>query len=1257
MAIKGKRATRALSLAYIISLIYLISIISVSAITIDSDLDLSQQTANGHFRIHYTDDCTAHPDKCITGANVNDLDSQLEDIYGIYTDTTGDFRFSDPTWGAELPIQIHPTDGGGMAYCDGTGCGISLAPQIFVNNLNLEAIPLHEMLHQVEWRYGGWSGLVTDGTARMMQDKIYADLDGSNGAGTMAAYFPESNWFLMAGTDKPLIDQSYSSCLFWTYLTERYGAVTAEPQRGIDFIREVYSRNGGGSDDRQRINAALGQLSPGTTFTDAFADFIVANYAKDLTGSNVPAEYRYIDDDQQPGAYSSPKLSMDRTMPVGDSVTATDEIRDWSAKYYVVRPSADSPIVSVDFRQTAASNVQLIYNLLVIDNDDLIMGASEFDVRGRDFIRSFPNHGYDRVVVVVGAAELPAAYRYTFSTGGGLPTLNILWPKGSDPARVDTGDLNNFQVHLEVLGPGGSMNGLDPEDFTVTVGGTDFDVVTGTEVMGQYWLAVQPANLAAGTYDLQVSMAGGSISDSEANAVVFEDVINSDSMLVIDRSGTMLEPAWTGPAYETPDPTDKIYGAIDAATLYLNSFRTGDMVGLIWFSSDAVTSRALSSFTEANRLDITNAINALDQDEAGAWLATSIGDGIYSAQDQLDSSGSADHNWWIVVLSDGLENTDKWIKDVVCDSCKIDYDASTNNPAKIKTRIHSVALGSNADRERLEQLASQSGGRFEYVIEPHSGDLPNDLADVYRAFAETALLEQRIAAIRGSYMWNDSSINHTINMEKGATEATFVVNYNWRGVPSGGPPAVTLWDPAGSILSPTITDDTHQIFKVPLPADGPWTVNIGRAGPVEFPNQGSYLIEASVKSKATLEVFLGLPPEKRKIGSSLPILAFLTDTEPIAGASISLQVMTPEVETALVVLPSEEVNIGLYDDGAHGDGKADDGIYGCMFTRTARTGVYDARVRADAYSPLVGNFHREARLAFNMRTDDDGDGDGLPDGWEEEHGLNPADGVGDSGPGGDPDGDGLTNAEELKAGTDPRNSDTDGGGESDGSEVSGGRDPNDPGDDAVLPPTSLRAIPGVGSVILNIGVLPLHDYLVLYRSKSPSGPWDPIVIDPAVFSYTDSGLENGVTYYYRATGVVKKAQPVESSPTRTVSATPGADPIPPSGYLIINGGETSTRSDDVTLNIWADPDTVEMLISNYPDLSNSTWEPFGREKQWSLIPGDGLRTVYVIFRDGAGNIGPRSPNDPSVELEPAMASINLRRDLLAEIREDCSRAC
>jgi hypothetical protein len=75
----------------------------------------------------------------------------------------------------------------------------------------------------------------------------------------------------------------------------------------------------------------------------------------------------------------------------------------------------------------------------------------------------------------------------------------------------------------------------------------------------------------------------------------------------------------------------------------------------------------------------------------------------------------------------------------------------------------------------------------------------------------------------------------------------------------------------------------------------------------------------------------------------------------------------------------------------------------------------------------------------------DSDGDGLPDGWERLHGLSTTDDGStdeDNGPLGDPDEDGLTNAQEFARGTNPNvPDDSDGDGILDGFELDGSTNP------------------------------------------------------------------------------------------------------------------------------------------------------------------------------------------------------------------------
>jgi len=160
----------------------------------------------------------------------------------------------------------------------------------------------------------------------------------------------------------------------------------------------------------------------------------------------------------------------------------------------------------------------------------------------------------------------------------------------------------------------------------------------------------------------------------------------------------------------------------------------------------------------------------------------------------------------------------------------------------------------------------------------------------------------------------------------------------------------------------------------------------------------------------------------------------------------------------------------------------------------------------------------------------------------------------------------------------------------------------------------------------------------VYRSFSPEGPWEEFEIESTT-EHIDTGLPNGVTVYYQVAGVSQEA--AVSARTRIVGAMPKEDPIPPLGEVSIEETENTATTGEVILTLRASEDTVEMKVSNSPHFDGVFWEPFRTTKAWTLEPGPGLHTVYVIFRDTAGNTGPRSPYDPSVELQPAMQSIRV----------------
>ncbi len=108
------------------------------------------------------------------------------------------------------------------------------------------------------------------------------------------------------------------------------------------------------------------------------------------------------------------------------------------------------------------------------------------------------------------------------------------------------------------------------------------------------------------------------------------------------------------------------------------------------------------------------------------------------------------------------------------------------------------------------------------------------------------------------------------------------------------------------------------------------------------------------------------------------------------------------------------------------------------------------------------------------------------------------------------------------------------------------------------------------------------------------------------------------------------------------------DTIAPDGTVTINGGSTVTTGTTVSLAIAASDigtGVSQMRLANTNDFAGASFETFATSKTWTLLPGEGLRTVYVQFKDGAGNMSPArnvlSSNEGLILVEQDAQSISL----------------
>lgn len=122
--------------------------------------------------------------------------------------------------------------------------------------------------------------------------------------------------------------------------------------------------------------------------------------------------------------------------------------------------------------------------------------------------------------------------------------------------------------------------------------------------------------------------------------------------------------------------------------------------------------------------------------------------------------------------------------------------------------------------------------------------------------------------------------------------------------------------------------------------------------------------------------------------------------------------------------------------------------------------------------------------------------------------------------------------------------------------------------------------------------------------------WEPYTTAKAWLLPAGEGQKT-VCVKFRSAGGVESETVCD---TVTYTTTPGA---PKNVSATINAGAATTAIATVTLTLSA-TDATEMRIANTSDFAGSIWEAYQATRQWTLTPGDGLKTVYVHYRSATG---------------------------------------
>jgi hypothetical protein len=917
---------------------------------------------------------------------------------------------------------------------------------------------------------------------------------------------------------------------------------------------------------------------------------------------------------------------------------------------------------ALDLRARACSEVG--WGLVAIGAEEASSGRRRMlllsKARGRTFARTIPKRAgrdIERLALIV-AGMKPEETPFEVWLNVASYELTIIQPTAVVRAHAGPREApHTFLVRLSVKGPEGvppaascgsvtplprQGGGLRPEDFAVTIandaGFRQAAAVLSAVLLGdEYWLTVLPPVAPAdGIYDLEVNLSGDcpTAARRSRNSVLYAPE-RADHFVVMDASGSMGAPAGN----------TKLDAAKLAAKLYINAVGAGDRAGVLVFRGDLVNCNnstvevhALAPASAEMRAQAQSAIDAIS-----AMGSTSIGDGLWAAQDRLESAATPGSSQAMLILSDGLENEGRLLFDEA--GCPPAFPRLERSGISAST----IAFGPESDQDQMQRIAAGARGIFSYVdvTEGAGGSLTaglslrNRLADAFLRSLEHARRLARLAFHSGVLL---GGIENRLSIEVPRLPGGLrggVFFFNWDVLEARV--EVALLDPSGRPVAAPAAEifggATNKVYHLSSVTPGRWTAVLRADRRTEYIAGllGRDLLHATLQAtQAETGVAGENEPGRFQQGKPVTLLAVIRDRSgPVRGARIELVIERPDG----TVGGGACKEFVMRDDGSQEDGEADDGVYGLIFSDTyqagrggrsndprggggGRRGAYLVSGLATGTMNDGGPFTRRLETHFHIyESSRDSDGDKLPDVWEKHYGTDPA--APDAGA--DPDRDGLTNAEEFRLGTHPFDSDTDQSGESDGSESRRGGCPLQAQDDVLPYPRDVEVVEGDGDTtpalvrsganLLRFSYHPAYEAMRIFRATGAGAFQLLATLEGDALRnslYHDTQVANGTEYSYRFQAVGRGG--AESRLSRVVRGTPRRDPFPPGGRLVINNGARFTDNLLVNVRILTGRSTTAFRLSAAPFLGGEPTRPFdGSISRFRLPQPPAVPAVLTLF--------------------------------------------
>ena len=382
----------------------------------------------------------------------------------------------------------------------------------------------------------------------------------------------------------------------------------------------------------------------------------------------------------------------------------------------------------------------------------------------------------------------------------------------------------------------------------------------------------------------------------------------ADIVLIIDSSGSMAE--------NDPDTLRK-----EAAKQFIDLADSDIQIGVVDFDHRTATLAELTFAIDTTdpkdeKNKLKNAVNLID-----AYGDTDIAQGLQKGFEVLSNSTTFTARKAAVLLTDGVDNDPKTLDEYV------------GNYVANGWSVYTIGLGPGVNEGLLKQIAKATLEGEYYPVTQGNIQL------VYNKILAKITLKSVVLASPSGFINQDQTLEKGVSVDEWVTKADFTLSWG------GSTIEMVLVDPSGAVITPDIAATlgigyqvapTYVIYTVDNPMQGAWKMRITGT---DIPPEGE---PYSIVVTGTSDFITNLLPFEPHyvIGDTVRIGIRISEktgdtAHPIIGATTSVTVVRPDGRIEV---------LNLFDDGAHNDNAAGDGIYAGDYTNVDIFGTYLIRV-------------------------------------------------------------------------------------------------------------------------------------------------------------------------------------------------------------------------------------------------------------------------------------------------------------------------